>query len=187
MEPIIPYQQSSCMNLLQLFETPAQQAGPSSIGQYAVGQSSSAQYEAGFSQGPVLHSNDDEQLEDYELPDFDVEDDMDVWNEAANEIRVGMYFKSKDEEVRPSPLGFVMMHVRPHEVCEPCKVRLIHEGAADEKGLAQSRFVTLGSVLMAHERQGFGPFVRFAISSPGPGSVHRREGFGYVLCQEGFG
>jgi hypothetical protein len=61
------------------------------------------QYNSGICQGFVaaLLEDYDEaaELRDSELPDFDNEDVMDVWNPKANKIRVGMFFKSKDELV----------------------------------------------------------------------------------------
>ncbi|KAD5960354.1 hypothetical protein E3N88_11826 [Mikania micrantha] len=39
----------------------------------------------------------EEHLRDYEATDFDDDDEMDIWNEELREVRIGMYFRSKDE------------------------------------------------------------------------------------------
>ncbi|KAL8196454.1 hypothetical protein R6Q57_024749 [Mikania cordata] len=108
MEPIIPYQQSISMNLLRLFETSAQQAGPSSIGKYAVGQSSSTQYEAGPSTYLTLEYSSFQQSFDIQRDDDggggednddDVcgSDDDDGFNNSHDYISE----KSTDTEVVP--------------------------------------------------------------------------------------
>ncbi|KAD4887967.1 hypothetical protein E3N88_20040 [Mikania micrantha] len=62
---------------------------------------SSEQYHTGvyqgFCNGPSEDYDEVAELRDCQLPDFDDEDVMDIWNPNANLIRVGMFFKTKDE------------------------------------------------------------------------------------------
>ncbi|KAK9061322.1 hypothetical protein SSX86_018502 [Deinandra increscens subsp. villosa] len=62
----------------------------------------SEEYQAGigggFSQEHVDNVvDDDAEMAPYRLPDYDDEDDMDIWSFGVEEIRLGMYFQSKDE------------------------------------------------------------------------------------------
>ncbi|KAL8216449.1 hypothetical protein R6Q57_023286 [Mikania cordata] len=62
---------------------------------------SSEQYHTGvyqgFCNGPTEDYDEVAELRDCQLPDFDDEDDMDIWNPNANQIRVAMFFKTKEE------------------------------------------------------------------------------------------
>ncbi|KAD6120287.1 hypothetical protein E3N88_11558 [Mikania micrantha] len=64
---------------------------------------SSEQYHTGvyqgFCNGPTEDYDEVAELRDCQLPDFDDEDYMDIWNPNANQIRVGMFFKTKEEVV----------------------------------------------------------------------------------------
>ncbi|KAD4889160.1 hypothetical protein E3N88_21233 [Mikania micrantha] len=42
---------------------------------------------------------EEHELRDYEAADFDDDDEMDIWNEESREVRIGMYFRSKDERM----------------------------------------------------------------------------------------
>ncbi|KAD4585227.1 hypothetical protein E3N88_22828 [Mikania micrantha] len=53
----------------------------------------------GFSQATFDLNVEAEELNDYGLPDFDEEEDMDIWNEDSNELRLGMYFNSKNDVI----------------------------------------------------------------------------------------
>ncbi|KAL8201955.1 hypothetical protein R6Q57_011102 [Mikania cordata] len=50
----------------------------------------------GFSNGPTEDYDEVVELRDCQLPDFDDEDHMDIWNPNANQIRVGMFFKTEE-------------------------------------------------------------------------------------------
>ncbi|KAD3338467.1 hypothetical protein E3N88_33988 [Mikania micrantha] len=52
---------------------------------------------ANCSQGSLDHSIDPQELREYEAADFDDDDEMDIWNKESREVRIGMYFRSKDE------------------------------------------------------------------------------------------
>ncbi|XP_076886826.1 uncharacterized protein LOC143536797 [Bidens hawaiensis] len=51
----------------------------------------------GFSQQPVDFSDRVKELEDYQLSDFNGDDDIVLWNENTKEIHLGMLFESKDD------------------------------------------------------------------------------------------
>ncbi|XP_076882086.1 uncharacterized protein LOC143530427 [Bidens hawaiensis] len=53
----------------------------------------------GFSQQPVDFSDHVEALEDYQLSDFNDDDDIVLWNENMKEIHLGMSFESKDDVI----------------------------------------------------------------------------------------
>ncbi|KAI3805640.1 hypothetical protein L1987_28200 [Smallanthus sonchifolius] len=53
----------------------------------------------GFPTGPVEAYDEVAELRTAELPYFDNEDQMDIWNPESNQIRVGMFFHSKKEVV----------------------------------------------------------------------------------------
>ncbi|KAD6119021.1 hypothetical protein E3N88_10292 [Mikania micrantha] len=53
----------------------------------------------GFSQETVDLNDEVEELNDYGLPDFDEDEDMDIRNEDSSELRLGMYFNSKNDVI----------------------------------------------------------------------------------------
>ncbi|KAC9501778.1 hypothetical protein E3N88_45728 [Mikania micrantha] len=52
-----------------------------------------------FSNGPTEDYDEAVELRDCQLPDYDDEDHMDIWNPNANQIRVGMFFKKNEAVV----------------------------------------------------------------------------------------
>ncbi|KAL8257720.1 hypothetical protein R6Q59_029761 [Mikania micrantha] len=64
---------------------------------------SSEQYNTGvyqeFSNGSTEDYGEAVELTYCELPDYDDEDQMDIWNPTANQIRVGMFFNKKKDVV----------------------------------------------------------------------------------------
>ncbi|KAD4179919.1 hypothetical protein E3N88_28510 [Mikania micrantha] len=114
-------QQTSCMDLLRGF------SGPFEVGadhttvmqendhcesdgfEHSEGHMTIESEESEFPPSNDESENDDavEELNDYGLPDFDEEEDMDMWNEDSNELRLGMYFNSKNDVICAHVKGWV--------------------------------------------------------------------------------